>query len=116
MIFFSLKNSYSKHVIFRCTEIISRHITDLQLESDNDDEAVFRLPSGQSARFPAMFLDLEKEKVALGIANFGLDLTTMDDVFLKIGKLQENEDVEEIETAVLSPEVVIFRAVCSDGS
>ena len=63
-----------------------------------------------------MFLDLEKEKVALGIANFGLDLTTMDDVFLKIGELQDNEGIEEIETADLSPEVGIFRVVCSDGN
>eukprot|EP00092_Neocalanus_flemingeri_P060351 GFUD01072319.1.p1 GENE.GFUD01072319.1~~GFUD01072319.1.p1 ORF type:complete len:1563 (-),score=388.51 GFUD01072319.1:54-4385(-) len=106
-------SGYSLHItkenifknIERCSQIISRHIPDQQLESDNDDEALFRLPSGQSSKFPAMFLDLEKEKVELGIANFGLDLTTMDDVFLKIGELQENENIENIDTTDPSPEI-----------
>ena len=44
-----------------------------------------------------MFSDLEKAKNQLGIANFGLDLTTMDDVFLKIGELQDNEESNDLE-------------------
>ena len=79
------------------------------MESDNDDAAVFRLPTGQSSKFPDMFLDLEKEKIALGIANFGLDVTTMDDVFLKIGEMHENEGNDDIDT---SPEVSIFMIIC----
>ena len=66
---------------------------------------VFRLPAGQSSKFPEMFFDLEKEKIKLGIANFGLDLTTMDDVFLKIGEMQENEDTDDVE---ISAEVRSF--------
>ena len=62
------------------------------MESDTADVAVFRIPSDQAPQFPAMFLDLEKDKLQLGIANFGLDVTTMDDVFLKIGELQEDEE------------------------
>ena len=46
-----------------------------------------------------MFFDLEKEKIKLGIANFGLDLTTMDDVFLKIGEMQEHADTDDVETS-----------------
>jgi len=114
---FFLKNrfgsGYSLHLtkenifknIEKCSEIISQHISGPQLESDNDDEAVFRLPTGQSSKFPDMFLALEKEKASLGIANFGLDLTTMDDVFLKIGELQEKNATEEKEIIDPSPEI-----------
>ena len=55
-----------------------------------------------------MFFDLEQEKIKLGIANFGLDLTTMDDVFLKIGEMQENEDLDNVET---SAEVSRFKNI-----
>ena len=54
-----------------------------------------------------MFLDLEKDKNNLGIINFGLDLTTMDDVFLKIGELDTAEEVgQDGVKMVLSKEVM----------
>jgi len=90
------KENFSPN-IEKCSEIISRHIKDFSLESDTTDLAVFRIPSDQAPHFPAMFSDLEKDKLELGIANFGLDVTTMDDVFLKIGELQENEEINDNE-------------------
>ena len=41
-----------------------------------------------------MFQQLERVKQELDILNFGLDLTTMDDVFLKIGELEEAGDTD----------------------
>ena len=42
-----------------------------------------------------MFQQLERGKQELDILNFGLDLTTMDDVFLKIGELEEAGDADD---------------------
>ena len=42
-----------------------------------------------------MFQQLERVKQELDILNFGLDLTTMDDVFLKIGELEEAGDTDD---------------------
>ena len=78
--------------IERCTEIISGQVPGSTMIQDNDSEATYRLDNDQSEKFPDMFLDLEKEKKELDIVNFGLDLTTMDDVFLKIGELDEPDD------------------------
>ena len=61
------------------------------MTSNTSEEVTFRLDNDQSGKFPDMFLELEKEKTSLDIVNFGLDLTTMDDVFLKIGELEEQE-------------------------
>ena len=101
----------SNNFPIRCSEIISRHIKDFSLESDTTDLAVFRIPSDQAPHFPAMFSDLEKDKLELGIANFGLDVTTMDDVFLKIGELQENEEINDNEEVCMKPIMSIFTGI-----
>ena len=81
------------------------------MESDTTDLAVFRIPSDQALHFPAMFSDLEKDKLELGIANFGLDVTTMDDVFLKIGELQENEEINDNEEVCMKPIMNIITGI-----
>ena len=75
----------------RCSEIIASQVTGAEMISNMSEEVTFRLDNDQSWKFPDMFLELEKEKTSLDIVNFGLDLTTMDDVFLKIGELEEQE-------------------------
>ena len=77
--------------IQKCSEIVSGQVTGAEMISNTVEQATFRLDNDQSGKFPDMFLALEKEKNNLDIVNFGLDLTTMDDVFLKIGELEENE-------------------------
>ena len=80
----------------KCTQIISGKISDSELMENNQQEVLYRLDNNQSGKFPEMFLELEKNKEELDIVNFGLDLTTMDDVFLKIGELQEKSANEEV--------------------
>ena len=75
----------------RCSEIISSQVTGSAMISNTADRSTFRLDNDQSRKFPDMFLELEREKKSLDIVNFGLDLTTIDDVFLKIGELDEQE-------------------------
>ena len=77
----------------RCSEIIASQVLGAEMISNTAEEATFRLDNDQSGKFPDMFLGLEKEKTSLDIVNFGLDLTTMDDVFLKIGELEEQEAI-----------------------
>ena len=92
-------HGYTLHIIkgptfsdaSRCSEIIGSQVTGAEMTSNSSEEVTFRLDNDQSGKFPDMFLELEKEKTSLDIVNFGLDLTTMDDVFLKIGELEEQE-------------------------
>ena len=44
----------------------------------------------QVHQFEALFTDLENQKHVLGITSFGASVTTMEEVFLKVG-----EDVDE---------------------
>jgi ATP-binding cassette subfamily A (ABC1) protein 3 len=46
-------------------------------------ELVLRLPMSASPAFPAMFEALEAGSGALGVASYGIGITTMEEVFLK---------------------------------
>ena len=80
----------------RCTEIISGKVADSELLENNQEEVLYRLDNDQSGKFPDLFLELEANRAELDIANFGLDLTTMDDVFLKIGELGRKNTEDEV--------------------
>ena len=80
--------------------MVSKHIKDSRLETDDDDVSIFRLPTNGTSKLSELFMELEKIKIDLRISNFGLDLTTMDDVFLKIGELQDIEEEEEHELPI----------------
>ena len=80
----------------KCTEIISSKVAGSELLENNQEEVLYRLDNDQSEKFPEMFLELEANKTELDIANFGLDLTTMDDVFLKIGELERKDTEDEV--------------------
>ena len=80
----------------KCTEIISSKVSGSELLENNQEEVLYRLDNDQSGKFPDMFRELEANMADLDITNFGLDLTTMDDVFLKIGELERKNPEDEV--------------------
>ncbi|GMR43180.1 hypothetical protein PMAYCL1PPCAC_13375, partial [Pristionchus mayeri] len=65
--------------------------TDVALESIVGTEATFLLDAPSRYVFPQLFRDLEKSQSRLGIRSFGVSVTTMEEVFLKVGELAEAE-------------------------
>ena len=62
-------------------------------------ELSFILPSEATGKFEELFIELETRRKDLGIASYGASVTTMEEVFLKVGeemdstlsdKLQQN--------------------------
>nr|XP_012645578.1 ATP-binding cassette sub-family A member 3-like isoform X3 [Microcebus murinus]XP_012645580.1 ATP-binding cassette sub-family A member 3-like isoform X3 [Microcebus murinus]XP_020137274.1 ATP-binding cassette sub-family A member 3-like isoform X3 [Microcebus murinus]XP_020137277.1 ATP-binding cassette sub-family A member 3-like isoform X3 [Microcebus murinus] len=64
--------------------IIHSHVPDATLENDIGAELSYILPKEYTQRFEALFNDLEKKQKELGITNFGVSNTTMEEVFLKV--------------------------------
>ena len=54
--------------------------------SDVGAELSFILPSSSTPSFPNLFDRLEADKVGLGIESFGVSVTTMEEVFTKVGE------------------------------
>ena len=62
-------------------------------------ELSYILPSEATGKFAELFIELETRRKDLGIASYGASVTTMEEVFLKVGeemdstlsdKLQQN--------------------------
>ncbi|RUS82911.1 hypothetical protein EGW08_009334 [Elysia chlorotica] len=68
------------------TELVQSHIPTAELESVINTEVSYILPDSESARFPALFTELDDHKDQLGITSFGTSATTMEEVFLKVGE------------------------------
>ena len=49
-------------------------------------ELSFILPSEATGKFEELFLELETRRRELGIASYGASVTTMEEVFLKVGE------------------------------
>ncbi|KAG1685100.1 ATP-binding cassette sub-family A member 3 [Nymphon striatum] len=64
---------------------------DTKLERSSGQEVSFQIEASNVSSFPSLFSDLEKNKVELGIESFGLSVTNMEDVFLKVGNIVDSE-------------------------
>jgi ABC-type multidrug transport system ATPase subunit len=59
-------------------------VPEATVSSDVGAELVIRLPLGASATFPAMLTQLDMRLNELGILSYGIGVTTLEDVFLKV--------------------------------
>ena len=79
------------------TSVVQSHFPDCKVKSDVGTEVIISLEGSEKettdrAVLPQFFRDFEKRKSDLGIESFGLSVTTMEDVFLRVGELSEPED------------------------
>ncbi|XP_038064273.1 ATP-binding cassette sub-family A member 3-like [Patiria miniata] len=73
----------------RVSDLIHSYIPSAAMESDVGAELSFILPNEASDKFEGLFTKLEESKEELGISSYGASLTTMEEVFIKVG---ENSD------------------------
>eukprot|EP00079_Xenopus_tropicalis_P028087 XP_012822740.1 PREDICTED: ATP-binding cassette sub-family A member 8-B-like [Xenopus tropicalis] len=65
------------------TSIIKQHIPSTKLTTQNEEELTYTLPFENMDVFPDLFLHLDGQ-VGNSIVNYGVSMTTLDDVFLKL--------------------------------
>ncbi|XP_069808885.1 ABC-type organic anion transporter ABCA8-like [Dendropsophus ebraccatus] len=106
------------------TSVIQEHVSSAKLSTQNVEDLTFTLPFDQMDSFPALFSHLD-ERVGLDIRSYGVSITTLDDVFLKLEGEEEIEkgdygvfarsDQNEDEMRDLSPEVEDSVMLMSDS-
>uniref|UniRef100_G1L1U9 ATP-binding cassette sub-family A member 3-like n=1 Tax=Ailuropoda melanoleuca TaxID=9646 RepID=G1L1U9_AILME len=74
------------------TQVVDQHIPDARLESNVAAELSFILPKEYTHRFKDLLTDLENRQTELGIGSFGVSITTMEEVFLRVSR--EDEDFQ----------------------
>lgn len=80
------------------TELLSVHIPDIRIETDIGSELTYLLKESYIPQFKELFEDFENNSTELGISSFGVTLTTLEEVFLKV--MQDDEKRIEAMTTV----------------
>ncbi|XP_043832232.1 phospholipid-transporting ATPase ABCA3-like [Dromiciops gliroides] len=87
------------------SHLISYHVPTATMESNVGAELSFILPKESSYKFESLFTELEEKQTELGIASYGASVTTMEEVFLRVGKLVDSSmDLQAIQLPTLKYE------------
>ncbi|XP_078519131.1 phospholipid-transporting ATPase ABCA3 [Lissotriton helveticus] len=84
------------------SRLVCQYVPNAILESNVGAELSFVLPKESTHRFEALFTELERRRDELGIASYGASVTTMEEVFLRVGKLVDSSmDIQAIQLPAL---------------
>uniref|UniRef100_A0A8C6QUZ7 ATP-binding cassette, sub-family A member 8b n=1 Tax=Nannospalax galili TaxID=1026970 RepID=A0A8C6QUZ7_NANGA len=79
------------------TSLVKQHIPEAKLSAESEGKLVYMLPLETTYRFPELYKDLDSCP-GLGIENYGVSMTTLNEVFLK---LEGKSTTDEPETDIL---------------
>ncbi|KAM3921955.1 ABC-type organic anion transporter ABCA8-like [Leptodactylus fuscus] len=82
------------------TSLVQEHISSAKLATQGVEDLTFTLPFDKMESFPALFINLD-ERVGLDIMSYGVSITTLDDVFLK---LEGEAEIEKGDYSVFARE------------
>jgi ATP-binding cassette subfamily A (ABC1) protein 3 len=101
----------SKRYLGVMSREISKQVPGAHLLRENSDTVVYLLPLSEKSKYRAILELLEKNKVQWNIVTLGLNITTLNDVFLKAKDEidEKNEEVYENELEKMSSKLPSFR-------
>jgi len=70
-------------------EFIKARIPEAHLLSDVGSEVVFQLPMSASSKFQSLFENLDDNLQTLGVDTYGMSVTTLEEVFIRVAKGEE---------------------------
>ncbi|KAM3727280.1 ABC transporter ced-7 [Dirofilaria immitis] len=77
--------------------IIRKHVPATEKQSVTPQQITVLLPVESKKSFPSLFADLEQNAEKYGINSFGLSLNTLEQVFLKVGELEDVNSVAAVD-------------------
>ncbi|KAL9959228.1 hypothetical protein ACROYT_G036325 [Oculina patagonica] len=77
------KESYDQEAI---ANLVKQHVPTAEIISSVGAEIQFVLSSESSQNFEALFFELENKMEQYGITSFGVSVTTLEEVFMKVGE------------------------------
>jgi len=79
-------------------EFVTSRVSEAQVLSKVGTELSFQLPLDSSPCFKSLFNSLEKHKESLGVVNFGVGVTTLEEVFLKVARGHDDDKKAVVES------------------
>ena len=72
-------------------ELVQKHIPESNILSDVSAEFALQLPLESAPKFQHLFDELDKNLKSLGISTYGVSVTTLEEVFLNVAKINAPE-------------------------
>ena len=70
---------------------VRKHVAGAKILSDVSAEVAIQLPMESMANFENLFDELDTQKEKLGYLTYGISITTMEEVFLKVAESSSND-------------------------
>lgn len=67
------------------TKLLGKYVPGIEVESEIGSELSYQLPDEHAQKFETMLSELEDAGEQLGLSSYGVSLTTLEEVFLKVG-------------------------------
>uniref|UniRef100_A0A1A9X391 ABC transporter domain-containing protein n=1 Tax=Glossina brevipalpis TaxID=37001 RepID=A0A1A9X391_9MUSC len=74
------------------TNLLRKYVPDLQIETDIGAELSYQLPDSYANLFEEMFRDLEENSEGLQLNGYGIGITSLEEVFMKVGAENASND------------------------
>ena len=81
-------------------DTVRKHVPNMQLLTNVATDLAVQLPLTEVAKFPALFLELDERKGKLKFLEYGISITTLEEVFLKVGAEVDDKRKEKRLTEV----------------
>lgn len=84
------------------TALLNQYIPGIRPEADIGAELSYQLPDNYSAKFEEMFSDLETQSGDLMLAGYGVGITSMEEVFMKVGAENSGNGTKKEQMAIMN--------------
>ena len=74
---------------------VQKNVPGSFIERQVGNELLFTLPSELVSNFYGLFQQMEQNQDRFGIESYGISVTTIEEVFLRVGKLLEEDEINE---------------------
>uniref|UniRef100_K3WB22 ABC transporter domain-containing protein n=1 Tax=Globisporangium ultimum (strain ATCC 200006 / CBS 805.95 / DAOM BR144) TaxID=431595 RepID=K3WB22_GLOUD len=76
-------------------DFVTKHVPSCSVLSNVGTEVAFQLPLSASASFAEMFKDLDSSLQHLALLSYGISVTTMEEVFIKVAEAADGDDEQQ---------------------
>eukprot|EP01051_Picozoa_sp_SAG22_P027292 SAG22_NODE_9062_length_612_cov_0.797271_1_plen_155_part_01 len=74
------------------TAVVTSFVPTAAVRTDIGTEVTYTLPIDQTDNFPKLFIKLQEDSAALGLATFGLTQTSLEEVFLNLASAHDDDE------------------------
>ncbi|KAG2819643.1 hypothetical protein PC112_g12108 [Phytophthora cactorum] len=81
-------------------DFVSRYIPSSRVLSNVGTEIAFQLPLDSSSQFPTMFRKMDESLSKLQVLSYGISVTTMEEVFIKVAEASDEDQQHTLQNRV----------------